>query len=144
MKTHFYFCFIVLAVLLTSATTKREKIHETPKMTIQSQMRLSPYTTLTRKLGSSGRDVPVERATIKNLNTGQSALTSSGGGQSTIDFNIGDQINISVPKNSILDPGGQSSLLVTLAIGQPVNKTVSFYLTDIISNQAWSGIVILN
>lgn len=143
MKTHFYFCFIALAVVLTSATTKREKIHELPKMTVQSQTRVSTSTTLTRKLASSGIVVPVERATIKNLNTGQSVVTSNGG-QSTLDLSIGDQISITVPKNTILDLGGQSSLLVTWTSGQPFNKTIAFYLTDIVSNQAWSGTTTLN
>lgn len=143
MKTHFYFCFIALAVVLTSATTKREKIHELPKMTVQSQTRVSTSTTLTRKLASSGIVVPVERATIKNLNTGQSVVTNNGG-QSTLDLSIGDQISITVPKNTILDLGGQSSLLVTWTSGQSFNKTIAFYLTDIVSNQAWSGTTTLN
>jgi len=143
MKTHFYFCFIALAAVLTSATTKREKIHETPKMTVQSQTRVSTSTTLTRKLAFSGIVVPVERATIKNLNTGQSAVTNNGG-QSILDLSIGDQISITVPKNTILDLGGQSSLLVTWTSGQPIHKTIVFSLTDIVSNQAWSGSTTLN
>ncbi|MBB5622851.1 hypothetical protein HDE69_003933 [Pedobacter cryoconitis] len=143
MKPHFYFCFIVLAVLLTSATTKKEKTHETPKMTIQSQARVSTSATLTRKLAFSGITVPVERATIKNLNTGQIAVTNNGG-QSTLDLSVGDQISISVPKNTILDAGGQSSLLVTWTSGQPINKTIVISITDIASNQAWSGTATLN
>lgn len=143
MKTHFHFCFIALAVLLTSATTKREKSHETPKMTVQSLARVSTSATLTRKLAFSGTVVPVERATIKNLTTGQSAVTNNGG-QSILDLNIGDQINITVPKNTILDLGGQSSLLVTLTSGQPLNKTIVISITDIESNQAWAGTTTLN
>ncbi|MBB5637075.1 hypothetical protein HDF26_004304 [Pedobacter cryoconitis] len=143
MKTHFYFCLIVLAGLLTSATPKREKIHNFSKMPVQGQTRVSIYTTLTRKLASSGRVVPVNRATIKNLTTGQSTVTNDGG-QSALDFSIGDQVRITLPKNAALDLGGQSSVLITWTVGQPLNKTIETYLTDIESTQAWSGTVLLN